>query len=123
MNNIQKRFLLFLIGCIGLRTLFVLASKNYPQYLQYMGWMAIVPAIGFMYIYLTDSRKTGGEVFGESIWWDDLRPVHALLYGLFAYMAINQYDNSWIVLLADVIIGLIAFLVHHYQSNSFAELF
>ena len=28
MNNIQKRFLLFLIGCIGVRSLFVVIAKN-----------------------------------------------------------------------------------------------
>ena len=28
MNTIQKRFLLFLIGCIGARSLFVIIAKN-----------------------------------------------------------------------------------------------
>ncbi len=28
MNTIQKRFLLFLIGCIGTRSLFVYLAKN-----------------------------------------------------------------------------------------------
>ena len=27
MNNIQKRFIMFLIGCIGLRSLFVIIAK------------------------------------------------------------------------------------------------
>jgi hypothetical protein len=37
-------------------------------------FLAILPAIGFMYIYLTDSRKTGQEVFGQKIWWNHLQP-------------------------------------------------
>ena len=81
MNNIQKRFLLFLVGCIGVRTLFVIAAKNSPvRYLKYLGYLALLPAIGFVYIFLTGSRQTGAEVFGEKIWWNDLRPIHALLY-------------------------------------------
>ena len=123
MNNIQKRFLLFLIGCIGLRSLFVLIAKNiYMKYLKYLGYLALLPAIGFAYIYLTGSRKTGEEVFGEKIWWNDLRPLHSLLYFLFSYNAIIGNKNSWIYLLIDVIIGLFSFLVFHYFNGDFTKL-
>ena len=27
-------------------------------------------------------RKTGLEVFGDKIWWNNLRPIHGILYGL-----------------------------------------
>jgi len=118
MNNLQKRFLLFLIGCIGSRSLLVLIAKYIPiEYLPIMGYIALVPTIGFIYIYLTGSRKTGGEVFGDKIWWNDLRPIHSVLYGLFAYSAINKNKYSWIFLLIDVIFGLISFLIHHYYEN------
>ena len=97
MNTIQKRFLLFLIGCIGLRSLFVVIAKNIDiKFLPYLGYLALLPAIGFIYIYVTDSRKTGAETFGEKIWWNDLRPVHALMYGLFAFNAINKNPNGYI---------------------------
>jgi len=124
MNNIQKRFLLFLIGCIGVRSLFVLVAKNIDmKYLKYLGYLALLPAIGFAYIYLTGSRKTGQEVFGEKIWWNDLRPLHSLLYFLFAYNAIIGNKNSWIYLLVDVIIGLVSFLVFHYRNGDFSKLY
>ena len=124
MNTIQKRFLLFLIGCIGTRSLFVyLAYIASTSYLKYMGYLALLPAIGFFYLFLSGSRKTGGEVFGDKIWWNDLRPVHGTMYLLFAYNAINGNDSAWIYLLADVIIGLISFLIFHYQNNSFKDLF
>jgi len=82
--------------------------------LKYMGYVALLPAIGFMYIFLTGSRKTGAEVFGEKIWWNNLRPVHSLIYFIFAYNAINGNKQSWVYLLADVTIGLIAYLIHHF---------
>ena len=124
MNTIQKRFLLFLFGCIGTRSLFVYLAKNAnTTYLRYMGYLSILPAIGFFYLFLTGSRKTGAEVFGGKIWWNDLRPVHGLIYFLFAYNAINGNHFAWIYLLVDVIIGLISFLSFHYYNNDFKDLY
>jgi hypothetical protein len=124
MNNIQKRFLLFLIGCIGTRSLLVYIAKNASlNYLPYLGYLALFPFVGFLYIFLTGSRKTGLEVFGDRIWWNNLRPIHALFYGLFAYNAINRNPNSWIYLLLDVLLGLSAFLIFHYTNNDFPLLF
>ena len=124
MNLIQKRFLLFLIGCLGTRTLFVYLAKNANRiYLKYMGYLSILPAVGFFYLFLTGSRKTGSEVFGNKIWWNDLRPIHGLMYFLFAYNAINGDAFAWIYLLVDVVIGLVSFLLFHYYNNNFSKLF
>jgi hypothetical protein len=123
MNTIQKRFLLFLFGCIGTRSLLVYIAKNLSkQNLFYLGWLTLIPAVGFMYIFLTGTRPTGAEVFGDKIWWNDLRPLHSLLYFVFSYNAIMGNMNAWIYLLVDVIIGLIFFLSHHYMVGDFAKL-
>ena len=123
MNNIQKRFLLFICGCILVRSLFVIIAKKYIDYLPKMGLIAILPAIGFFYIYFTNSRKTGDEVFGDKIWWNSLRPVHGALYSIFAYMALQKDPNAWIILLLDVIIGLSGFLYFHHSEGNFSKLF
>lgn len=123
MNNIQKRFILFIFGCILVRSLFVVIAKNITlKYLPYLGYLALMPAIGFFYIYLTNSRKTGAEVFGDKIWWNNLRPIHGVLYGLFAYNAINKNPNSYIYLLIDVVLGLMSFLIFHYHNGDFDKL-
>ena len=123
MNNLQKRFLMFLVGCIGVRILFVIIAKNIsPKYLKYLGYLALLPAIGFIYIYLTGSRKTGRETFGQKIWWNNLRPIHAILYLLFAYNAIIGNPQAWIYLLVDVLFGLISFLIHHSVNGDFGLL-
>ena len=115
MDNLQKRFLLFFIGCIGTRSLLVYISKTTNKLnLKIMGYLAILPAIGFLYIYLTDSRKTGMEVFGGKIWWNNLRPIHGLLYGLFAYNAIIGNSNAYMYLLVDVLLGLVSFITYHF---------
>lgn len=117
MEDLHKRMLLFLIGCMGVRFLLVYIVKTvHKTKLQYMGYLALLPAIGFMLIYLTGSRKTGAETLGTEIWWDDLRPLHSLLYFLFAYNAINGNKKSWIYLLIDVLIGLTAFMIHHFYK-------
>ena len=120
MKIIQKRLILFLIGCIGTRALFAYLAKIANKYfLALMGYLAILPAIGFFYLFFTGSRKTGAEVFGDKIWWDNLRPIHGVLYLLFAYNAINGNPFAWVYLLIDVIFGLVSFLFFHYMNNDF----
>lgn len=112
----EKRILLFLGGCIPTRLLFVLISKYIPlEYLPVLGYAAFIIATGFMYIFISGSRKTGPETFGQKIWWNALRPVHALLYFLFSYYAMRKNRNGWIYLLYDVILGLVSFLLFHFR--------
>ena len=84
------------------------------KYLKYLGYLALLPATGFLYIYLTGSRKTGAETFGEKIWWNNLRPIHSILYFLFAYNAIISNKQAWVYLFADVLFGLASFLLHRF---------
>ena len=87
-----------------------------------MGYLALIISFSFMYIFLTGSRETGVEVFGEKIWWNNLRPLHSLLYFLFAYNAIIGNRNAWMYLLIDVVIGLFCFLIFHYKNGDFSKL-
>jgi hypothetical protein len=121
MTNLQKRLLLFLISCIGIRALFVIIAKNLSgDYLRYAGYLALLPAIGFAYIFLTGARQTGPETIGGRIWWNNLRPIHSVLYFLFAYNAIRGAQNAWVYLLIDVVFGLASFTTHHSLNGDFA---
>jgi hypothetical protein len=107
MNDIeQKRLALFLFGCIGTRLLFVYVAKTQIELLPYMALIAILIATGLMYFYLTGTRKTGPEVFGEKIWWNHLRPVHATMYMLFAVLAAQKNKSAYWILFIDAMIGL-----------------
>lgn len=117
MSNIHKRMLLFLIGCMGTRfglTLLAYLYRNNITVMKIFGALALIPAIGFTVIYLGGFRKTGAEVFGEQIWWNMLRPIHALLFFLFAFTALNGLNNAWMFLLLDTLIGLGSFIAHHW---------
>jgi hypothetical protein len=123
MNNTQNRLLLFLFGCIPTRLALVYLAKNISiEYLPILGYLALIPALGFYYLYFSGTRKTGPEVFGDKIWWNNLRPIHGLFYTLFAYNAIIGNNFAWIYLLYDVIFGLFSFLIFHYINNDFRNL-
>ena len=123
MDKLQKRFVLFLIGCIGARVLLAYVAKVIDlEYLPLIGIGALVIGIGFIYIYITGARKTGVEVGGGKIWWNSLRPVHGMIYLVVAYYAINKERVAWKFLAIDVIIGLIAFLTYHYSQGNFKKI-
>jgi hypothetical protein len=111
--------LVFLIGCIGTRLFlaylaFYLLTKP-AVYLKIYGALLLIPAIGFTLIYMNGWRKTGPETSGKPIWWNSLRPLHAFLYFAAAFCMFfeNTRMHAWKILLADVIIGLVAYLIKH----------
>jgi hypothetical protein len=118
MLNTMNRLILFLVGCIGVRALFAYYAKIAdPETLRMLGYIALLPAIGFFVIYFGGLRKTGLETGGQAIWWNDLRPVHGLLYSFFAFNAIEKNPSSWMYLFADVVLGLTSFLAHHLNKG------
>lgn len=92
------------------------------SYLPWLGAAALLPAIGFLWIWATGARQTGAEVFGGRIWWNALRPLHATMYLAFAAGAFLRSRNAWMFLAADVLLGLTSFLTHHANAGSIKQL-
>lgn len=115
MNNRTKRIMLFLFGCTVVR--FALARAVLKERFKNAMMIALsVISIGFMYIYLTDSRKVGPETMGEPIWWNYLRPIHSILYGSAALALIkDRRELSSNILMVDLTIGLLSFILHHFS--------
>jgi hypothetical protein len=107
--------LVFFIGCIGLRLLLTYVAKTSvnPVTQRSLSIITGVIALGFLTIYLFDLRKTGAEVGGKEIWWNNLRPIHGLLYGVFSVATYIQNPNAWMILLLDTIVGLFSYLSHY----------
>lgn len=123
MNNIQKRFILFLFGCMIVRTMFAYIAKIVnPKYLPILGILALIPVIGWLNIIFLNPRDVGPETGGQQIWWKNLRPVHLILYTLFAISAILKKQYSWIFLCIDALFGLLSFIVYHFQAGNFSRL-
>jgi hypothetical protein len=113
MNEIETIKLKYLIGCLGIRTLFAIIAKYInKKYLPFMGIFAIIISMSFIYQFITKERTHGA--FNNKIWWDNIRPIHAFNYGLFGFLAINKSSYAWIFLLFDVFIGLGGHLYHYY---------
>lgn len=109
------RALLFLVGCIGVRLGIVYAAKTASsRALTYMSVPALAIGIGFLTIYVMGWRQTGIEVHGERIWWNTLRPVHALLWISFGVCALMKVRRAWVILLLDTLIGLVAFVLKRW---------
>lgn len=116
MNQKLKKILLFFFGCVIVRSLFVLAAKKAnKENLKYFGYIGLVISLLFVYAYFKNN-KVGA--FGGPAWWHKFRIVHALLYFVFGIMAINGNEDSYLVLLADLILGLLLFSNHYlFVSN------
>jgi hypothetical protein len=121
-NTIKLRFFLFLFGCIGSRLIFTaLAAFSKGLILKLLGVLALVPIIGWFYIIFIGKRDTGLEVFGEKIWWKNLRPIHMFLWATFSYLAITGSSRAWLALLGDTLFGLLSFLIYHCAFSKSAQ--
>lgn len=124
MDILTKRFLLFGIGCIGTRSVFIILSATAPvYYLRILGFIGLFLSIGVAWIYVNGLRKVGFEIFGDAIWWNYLRPIHSVLYAVFAYYAIRGNTNAWKWLALDLAIGITAFFTFHYRNGNFGKAF
>jgi len=113
MNSIDKSKRLFFLGCIPVRLLlvyiaYVLLKNSNKTFLYAFVVITLAIGIGLWIIYLKGWRKTGIETFGQKIWWNTLRPVHGSIYVLFSLAALLGYRDAWVLLLADVCLGVIA---------------
>ena len=115
MNELLKRQLLFLIVCIGIRSLAVYLAKTVNLFkLQLLGILYLIFGIGITTIYILNLRNTGREAGGK-IWWNPQRPIFGLIWISFGILAIlKKKDIAWKVLAIDVIFGLALFFNHHF---------
>lgn len=99
--------------CIFLRFLlaylvFVTYNSNYRYILIIFYLFA---ASGLLYNYINKTRKIGA--FNNIIWWDDLRPLHALLFISTSILLYIKNPYSYILPFIDTIIGLVMYLLNH----------
>ena len=72
MNKISRIFT-FITFCLTARiSLALLAKYLSPTSLQYMGYITLIPAFGFLYLYFSNSRLNAGEGGGKT-WWHNFK--------------------------------------------------
>jgi hypothetical protein len=92
--------------CMSLRFMLAYYAMTNPKNLALLGTAFGMASVGIMNIYLFNLRPIGIETGGKAIWWNSSRPVHAVLWALFAAMAISGSPKAWKVLFADGMYGL-----------------
>ena len=120
MDNLSKRLILFLVGCIGTRFSLAYFIKTHDnKYRNILIGLLCIIGMGFIYIYMNNLRKTGIEVFGDKIWWNDLRPLHGVLYLLAATLLYNNNNkDAYLIIFIDTLIGLIYFSKYHLNKKN-----
>ena len=102
---VSRSELLFAFGCVPMRTLVALYARENPHPLLIL--MSIIYVLRSIQLWRNPSlRPSGPETFGAPIWWNSMRPIHALLWLLFAISAIMKKEYAWKFLALDVVLGL-----------------
>ena len=93
--------------CLVVRALFAYLVSKQPM----LGTLAWIPAIGFAWIFLLGLRRGSVTETGPGcrVWWNALRPLHAVLYLLTALLATSKTrSKAYVPLAYDALIGVIA---------------
>lgn len=109
----MKPSTLFFMGCIPVRILLAylvyitLNDSFYQLYKSHLASIIFTIGLSFMIIYIMGWRQTGFEAGGK-IWWNNLRPIHSIIYLLTAVGMLFNIKNIYVLLLLDVLIGIYA---------------
>ena len=116
-NHARVRQIVFLLLCIGVRLGISFLSKHSlsqtpvstASILIRYGLIGLSIAIStsLMFHYFAGTRQIAFEAGGK-VWWNYLRPLHGVLFGLFAILACRGEQHAWILLLVDTIVGFFA---------------
>jgi len=113
----STRKILFMSMCLPIRlaisylplSKFIQENKSRTMITSIIFFMI---ALGFLYLYFTNGRLQSYESGGET-WWANIRPLHGLLYLIAGGLLFTKnYKYASFSLLADVLVGLTAFISH-----------
>ena len=108
----NKRMLLFLIGCMTIRSIPIYAVLQQNPILSNISLLFyFIIGLSFMKTWLVPKNKTG--FFGGTIWWHDLRLLHSMNYLLFVCLFILTKKYYTKILVFDLFVSLIAFVVKY----------
>lgn len=116
----KKRLAMFALGCMGARFGLAYLARNTERKSQFafpLSALLGAMGLGFILIFTNDWRKSGLETEGMKIWWNDLRPLHGLIYLVSAFSVAkgeNIYASN--LLISDTLIGLASWLSFHLSQ-------
>ena len=94
--------------------IFVRLSLAYSVYyvqkmpIRYMfSLLYFILSIGELYHYTMKTRTVGA--FHNKVWWDSLRPIHALLFLFTSIGLVYKYKYSYMFLVLDTVISVLGY--------------
>ena len=103
----DRRIVYYLVGCIGSRSAIIIYIPFFSDTtdLYFIGVFYIFVATQFIYANFLES-SVSNPVF--------LKPIHALIYLVFAFYAMRGYIGyAWKILLVDLCFGLVIHSVYN----------
>ena len=92
--------------CFAVRLALVLAASQLsPRWRRPAAVVAAAVSASFFYQYQRRLVAFESTADGKRVWWDDVRPVHGLLWALYAALAWHRKRGAWAVLAADLLFG------------------
>lgn len=109
--------LLFWAACIPIRLVIASAAvavevKGVRSAQLAFASIALLMSGGF-FVHAVLNKKIG--INGGKAWWAPFRTVHAFTYAAYAILTLLQVKGASAILFGDVVIGLGAYLFHHYS--------
>lgn len=93
--------------CIFIR--FILAFFVYYSYMIQLRYVFIlfyfIIGIGAIYQYIVKTRNIGA--FNNHVWWDNIRPVHSILFLMTSAGLLYKYKYSYIFILMDTLVSIV----------------
>lgn len=112
----MKRLSYLYAICILIRLLFVYITYICIRYnlinTSLFSGFYFIFGLSFIYQYISKYRKKGA--FGQTIWWDYLRIVHAFIFIYVSILIYYKNMNFIPLLISDALISLIGHIFHHY---------
>lgn len=115
MDIIYRRFIYYLVGCMGARSALTYLVKQ--RIFSQIGIIPLVMGMGFLYIYFYGSQSADEQLkwANAKVWWNDYRVVHGIIYSTAGLLSLYNHPCAWMLLAVDTFLGLVLFL--HYHSN------
>ena len=91
----------------------------YSPYLNpFFSLFYLTIGVGSAYQYITKYRKYGA--FGQKIWWDYLRPFHAIFYLFASFLIYTKNTLFVLVLIIDTLMGIVGHISKEFKNKRIA---
>ena len=96
--------------CIAARFALVVLAYRLEKSAHREAAAAAAAAVGVGFLAVWGRRMSAFEstARGGRVWWNDLRPLHAALWLLYAALAARSVEHAWAVLALDLAVGVAA---------------